>query len=160
MKSAAAPTILIKISAGALASLLIVGIFTTVPLIGNQLDSPGALGKTKSMAETQHEIVMLLIKQKEFQKAVVEANKIFEMKWPDAQEPLLLKELLFLSDQFLKQGQALLGLQVIEKSSKCFKSPTSQIALWKEKGYLYKGMNQNEKAMDCFIKARELEGKD
>jgi hypothetical protein len=160
MKSADALHISGRITAGAIAALLLVGIISIVPLYGYQLDSPGALGKTKSMAETQHEIVMLLIKQKEFQKAVLEANKIFEMKWPDAQEPLLLKELLFLSDQFLKHGQASLGLQFIEKSSKGFKSSASQIGLWKEKGYLYKGMNQNEKAMDCFIKARELEGKD
>ena len=160
MISAAAPHNSRRITAGALTFILLAGIISIVPLYGNQLDSPGALGKTRSMAETQHEIVMLLIKQKEYQKAVVEANRIFEMKWPEDQEPLLLKELLFLSDQFLKKGQALLGMQVIEKSSRCFKSPSSQIAIWKEKGYLYKNMNQDDRAIDCFRKARELENKD
>ncbi len=158
MNSAAISKIRRRITAGVL-TILLAGILPIAPLCGQQSDPPAALGKTKSMAETQHEIVMLLIKQKEFQKAVAEANKIFEMRWPDDQEPLLLKELLFLSDQFLRQGQASLGLQVIDRSSKCFRSSPSQIAIWKEKGYLYKNMNQNDKAIDCFRRAKELEDK-
>lgn len=143
-----------RIPAGALASVLMASAIAVVPLFANQMV---ALDKTKSMAETQHEIVMLLIKQKDYQKAVAEANKIFEMKWPEDQEPLLLKELLYLSEQFLLNDQALLGMQFIEKSSKCFKKIPSQVAILKERGYLYKKMGQNEKALDCFRKAQELE---
>lgn len=67
MKSAATPCISGRIAAGALAFMLIAGIVPTVPLRG-QSDAPAALGKTRSIAETQHEIVILLIRQKEFQK--------------------------------------------------------------------------------------------
>ena len=156
MKSAATPYLLKEITARALVSVLVAGIIAMVPLYG-QSKAPAELGKTKSIAETQHEIVMLLIKHQEFEKALAEANKIFEMKWPDDQEPLLLKELLYLSDQFLRHGQTILGLQVIEGNSKFFRRNLSQIALWKEKGYLYKHMQQDEKALDCFRKAQELE---
>ncbi len=147
-----------RITAGILVSLFVSGMVSI--LYGHQLDSPVSLGRTKGMAETQHEIVMLLIKQKEYQKAASEANKIFDMKWPEDQEPLLLRELLILSDQFRKEGQAHLGLQLIDKNSKCFKKTSSQIAILKEKGYLYKNLNENEKAIDSFRKARELESKD
>jgi tetratricopeptide (TPR) repeat protein len=50
-------------------------------------------------------------------------------------------------------------MQIIEKNSKFFKSVPSQIEILKEKGYLYKSMNQNERAIDCFRKAQELEEK-
>jgi tetratricopeptide (TPR) repeat protein len=156
MKSPASPCMSEKSRAGILLFVLIAGIIPAAPLRG-QSDSPAALGKAKSIAETQHEIVILLIRQKEFQKALAEANKIFELKWPDDQEPLLLKALLTISGEFVRQGQAAFGLQAIDGNSKFFKRLPSQVALWKEKGYLYKGMNQNEKAIDCFRKAQELE---
>ena len=119
--------------------------------------SDTALGKTKSMAETQHEIVMLLIKKKEFDKAATEACKIFSMKWPEDQEPLLLKELLILSDQFYQNGQVSIGLRLIEKNEKSFRKVSSQIAILKEKGYLFKSMNQMDKALECFREAQKLE---
>jgi tetratricopeptide (TPR) repeat protein len=149
-----------KITAGALLATLLIGMTPFVPAFGGQSDSPVALGKTKSMAETQHEIVMLLIKKKEYEKAATEASKIFDMKWPEAQEPLLLKELLLLSDQFLRSGQAALGLQFINKNSKCFKKIPSQVSILKETGYLYKSLGQNDKALEYFRKAQELENKD
>jgi tetratricopeptide (TPR) repeat protein len=159
MKSVAKPYILGKIIAGALALILVAAAAAFVSAYGSQSRSPSALDRTKSIAGTQHEIVVLLIKQKEFQQAAAEANKIFEMKWPEDQEPLLLKELLFISGQFLRGGQAPLGLQVIDRNSRFFKKVPSQIEILKEKGYLYKNMNQNDKALDCFRKAQELEEK-
>jgi tetratricopeptide (TPR) repeat protein len=113
--------------------------------------------KTRSAAESQHEIVMLLLSKKEYDNALAEANKIFDMRWPDSQEALLLKELLLLSDQFLKHSQARLGLQLINRNSRCCKSTSSQIEILKQTGYLYKSLNENDKALDCFRKARELE---
>jgi hypothetical protein len=132
----------------------------TAPLLTSvapQSNSQNLLSKTKSMAETQHEIVMLMLKQKEYEKAAIEANKIFDMPWPESQEPLLLKELLILSDHFLRQGQPSLGLQITERNFKHFKKTSSQAEILKEQGYLHKSLNQNEKALGCFRKARELE---
>ena len=137
--------------------LMLAGFF---PAFSCQLDSPVALDRTKSKAATQHEIVMLLIQKGEYEKALIEANKIFNMSWPDDQEPLLLKELLNVTGQFLKHRQASLGLELIDKNSKCFKTRSSQIAILKEQGYLYKSLNQTDKALEFFEKARKLENKD
>ena len=41
------------------------------------------------MAEAQHEIIVLLIQKKEFEKAAVEANKIFEMPFSPKIEAIL-----------------------------------------------------------------------
>ena len=146
------------IPAGTLLLFLLAGMIPTGRLSAQQ-SNDSALGKAKSMAEMQHEIVLLLIKKKEYDRAVVEAGKIFEMKWPEDQEPLLLKSLLYLSDQFLQQGQAALGLQLLEKNSRFFRRTDSQIAMLKEKGYLYKSLGKDDKAIECFRQAQDLEKK-
>jgi len=148
-----------RIAAGALIFLLFAGLIPLLPVAAGQPDSPEALRKTTSMAETQHEIVVLLLKKKEYDRAATEANRIFEMKWPESQEPLLLKELQILIDLFLNQGQAPLALQIIGKNSRNFKKTSSQIEILKETGYIYKSLKQDEKALEYFQKARELESR-
>lgn len=122
-----------------------------------QIGAPSSLEKTKSVAEAQHEIVGLLVQKKDYEKAAAEADKIFDMNWPDNQEPLLVKELGNLAELFLRSGQAPLGLKLIERNLKHFKKTSSQAALWKEMGYLHKKMNQVDDSLDCFKKARDLE---
>lgn len=147
-----------KIPAGALLLAFLASMISVVSVTAFQGDAPASLGKMKSMAEAQHEIVMILIKKQDYDKAATEASKIFDMKWPGDQEPLLLKELLNLADAFLQQGQAPLGLKLVERHSKSFKKTSSQAAVLKEMGYLYKSMGQTDKALEYFKKARDLEG--
>jgi tetratricopeptide (TPR) repeat protein len=130
-----------------------------VPLSrAEQSESPAPeLGKIRSIAETQHEIVILLIRKKDYNQAASEAQKIFDMNWPSDQEPLLLRELLYLSDQFLHQEQPEIGLQLLNTNKKAFKTSSSQARIWKEKGYLFKKMNQEEKALECFREASRIE---
>jgi tetratricopeptide (TPR) repeat protein len=123
-----------------------------------QAESPAAaLGKIRSKAETQHEIVVLLIRKKEFDQANLEAAKIFDMSWPANEEPTLLKELQLLSKTFEEVGQPSMAMKLLDSNSRAFKSVKSQVWIWKEKGYLYKSMNQNDKALECFRTAQRLE---
>jgi tetratricopeptide (TPR) repeat protein len=147
-----------KILAVALLLVVLAGIISVVSVSAFQGDTSSSLGKLKSMAEAQHEIVIILIKKQEYDKAAAEANKIFDMKWPGDQEPLLLKELLNLADAFLQQGQAPLGLKLVERNSKFFKKTSSLAGILKEMGYLLKSMSQPDKALEYFKKARDLEG--
>jgi len=147
-----------KAAAGAFLTILFAGMIPVMSLPAAQADASVSLEKMKSMAEAQHEIVVILIRKKQYEEAAAEANKIFEMNWPDNQEPLLVKEMRCLTDHFLRSGQAPLGLRIIERNFGHFKHPSSQAALLKEMGYLYKTMNHNDKALDCFRKARDLEG--
>jgi tetratricopeptide (TPR) repeat protein len=110
-----------------------------------------------SFAESQHEIVLILIRKKEFNQALAEANKIFEMGWPPDKELTLRKDLLFFADQFLHCGQAALGVRLLDANMKSFRSNTNRAAILKEKGYLFKSMNQGDKALDCFREAQRLE---
>ena len=147
-----------KIPAVALLAALFAGLFSITPLPAFQADTSASLGKMKSIAEAQHEIVLLLIKKQEYDKAAAEADKIFDLNWPGDQEPLLLKELLNLAEAFLQQGQAPMGLKLIERNSRHFKMTSSQTAVLKEMGYLCKSLKQDDKAIEYFKKARDLEG--
>jgi len=121
-----------------------------------QADS-ASVGKIKSMAANQHEIVMLLIQKKEFDQAVTEASKIFAMNWPANMEPVLLTEMQILSKKFKDEGQPTVALRVLDSNMKAFKLRNSEIWIWKEKGYLYKSMKENDKALECFRRAQHLE---
>jgi hypothetical protein len=122
-----------------------------------QANSSTNLDRVTKIAASQHEIVMILIKKKDFDQAAKEACKIFEMQWPDSQEKLLLKELIILSDQFLNNSQAPIALHLIDSNAKSFKQLSSRIDLLKEKAFLYKNLNQDDKALEYFRKAQELE---
>ncbi len=116
-----------------------------------------SLEKMRSVAESQHEIFMLLLRKQEYAKAVDEAGRIFEMKWPADQEPLLLKELMALSDQLVHAKQPASGLQLLERNIKHFRSVESRVSILKEMGYLHKNLGHDDQALDCFRQAKELE---
>jgi tetratricopeptide (TPR) repeat protein len=118
---------------------------------------PAELSKMLSFAESQHEIVVILIHKKEFNQALAEANKIFQLSWPPEKEMTLRKDLLYFADQFLHCGQAPLGVQLLSANLKAFKSSANRAAILKEEGYLFKSMNQGDKALDCFREAQRLE---
>lgn len=124
---------------------------------GTQQPEAGSLERMRNRAAIQHELAALLLQKKEFSKAAEEALKIFEMKWPVEQEPVLLRELLFFTSQFSRQGQASVALQLIGRSERAFKTTSSRLAVCKEKGYLYKITNQMDKALECFREAQRLE---
>jgi len=119
--------------------------------------SDAGLEKLRSVAESQHEIFMLLLRKQEYAKAVDEAGRIFEMKWPSDQEPLLLKELMSLSDQLVHAKQASSSLQLLERNIKYFRGVESRVSIFKEMGYIHKNLGHDDKALDCFRRAKELE---
>ncbi|MGD0310020.1 MAG: tetratricopeptide repeat protein [Acidobacteriota bacterium] len=135
-------------------AVLGVTLFPTMPLLRAQAWD---LNKTRSVAESQHEIVMILIRKKEFDKAAEEANKIFQMKWPEDQEPILSKELIWFAGQFHRNRQSALAVRLLETNLSMFKTVKSKVAIWKEKGYLLEAMGQHDKALDCFREAQRLE---
>ncbi len=129
-----------------------------VPEDGSQAGAQSAeVQKMRSYAESQHEIVILLLRKNEYGQALAEANKIFALNWPQGQEATLRKDLLYLADQFLHGGQAGLGIQLIDTNLKIFKSNTDRAAILKEKGYLHKSLGQGDQAIDCFREAQRLE---
>ena len=132
-------------------AIMVAAIPSVIVLLPGQTDD---LGKLRRTAQAQHEIVMLLIEKKEYAKAGEEANKIFQMKWPDGQESLLLYDLLGFSDRLRHAGQPAIALRLLETNYGTFKDAKSKAEIWMDKGYLYKEMGQPEKALECFKEAQ------
>ena len=130
----------------------------TAAVAGSATQSPD-LSRMRSIAEAQHEIVMILIKKGDFAGAVEEAGKIFQMNWPEDQEPVLLKELLAFSGQFRQKSQPALALRLLEANLVFFKTDRSKAAIWKDRGYINESIGEHDKAIQCFREAQRLEGK-
>jgi tetratricopeptide (TPR) repeat protein len=112
--------------------------------------------KTRKIAAIQHEMVINLIEKKEFAKAAEEANKIFQLKWPDDLETVLKDELLRLSGLFHHSEQNAVALQLVEKNLGIFKSAGNRADLLKEKAYLHELKGEHDKALQCLREAKEL----
>lgn len=157
MKSSNTPHIHAFISAAKMILVSFAYFVCTVSLHAQVPNADPSLSRIRSMAESQHEIVVLLLEKKQFNEAAVEAGKIFELKWPPDQEPLLLTELKKIAGLFLQQNQQLMAIRLLDENIKSFRLTSSRAAIWKEKGYLYKSIKDNDKALECFREARRLE---
>lgn len=134
-------------------AFLVLALESAIPRLPAQNND---LSKTRNIAAAQHDIVIILIKKRDFAKAAEEANKIFQMKWPDDQEPVLLKELLGFSDLFRHNDQPAIALQLLDANMNLFKANQSKAEIWKDKGYLLEVMGQHDKAIDCFREVQRL----
>jgi len=113
--------------------------------------------KIRSIAETQHEIVMLLIKERGFDKILEAADQIFSLRFPDEQEHLFVEEGRILSDALAHQNQYDLAHQLLDRAILAVQKNSSQATLYKEKAYLCTRFGQDTCAMQFFQRALELE---
>ncbi len=117
--------------------------------------------RTRKIAEAQHDIVMMLIRKKEFTRAAEEADKIFDMKWPENQETTLRKCLLNYSDLFRHDEHPEIALRLLDKHIGMFKSNKNRADILMDKAYLLEGMGRHDEALQCFREAKQfLEMKD
>jgi tetratricopeptide (TPR) repeat protein len=132
-------------------------VFAVTPVM-SQPAPQDDIRKLRSVAEAQHEIVMILIGKKEFDKAAEEANKIFQLKWPEDQEPILLKELTDFSKLFADKDQPAIAVRLLDSNLAFFKLAKNKAAIWKEKGYLLeRKLGKHDEALECFRQAQRLE---
>jgi len=139
---------------GVLAGTLLT--FTLSLILSSLAAQSSDLAQIRKIAEAQHDMVIILIKKREFSKAAEEANKIFQMKWPEDQEPILKDELLRFSDLFRHNGEAKIALQLIDANLALFKSPKSRAEIMKDKAYILEGLGRHDEALECFREVTRL----
>ncbi len=122
----------------------------------NIVDSQG-WERTRSIAEAQHEIVMLFIKGEEFNKVLNASQEIFSLSFPYAQEPLFVKEGRILAAAISDLQQYELAQALLDQALEAVNSNRSKALLYKEKAYLCTKNGKDEEAMKFFEKALELE---
>ena len=128
----------------------------SLSLQANLVDSQG-WERSRSVAEAQHEIVMLLIKGKEFGKVLQASREIFSLKFPYNQEHLFVTEGRILSGALYDHQQYELAQALLDQALAAVNSNSSKALLCKEKAYLFKQEGKDDEAMEYFEKAIELE---
>jgi tetratricopeptide (TPR) repeat protein len=111
----------------------------------------------RGIAESQHEIVMLMIQQERFDTVFEASRKIFELQFPPEQEHLLVKEAEILTDALLMHDQTEIAHQVLDCALLNVSTNQSKAALHREKAYVFKKEGKTEEAMKHFQKSIELE---
>ncbi len=113
--------------------------------------------ETRVIAETQHEIVLLLIEKEEFDKVPEAARQIFSLHFPKQQEPRVVKEAELLTSALLHHNQVRIAHQILDDALNAVTTPGAKAALHKEKGYIYKKEGKTDDAMREFKIGLELE---
>jgi tetratricopeptide (TPR) repeat protein len=113
--------------------------------------------KTRSIAESQHEIVMLLIKNKQYDKVLVASKKIFALSFPADREHLKVEHARLASAALAEQRNFSLAHQILDEALKAVTTNKSKALLYKEKAVLYRQDGQDAQAMKCLEEAVRLE---
>lgn len=113
--------------------------------------------KTRSMAQSHHEIIMLLIEKQEFAKIPSAAKELFSLDFPEAQQPLLVEEARLLTDALLHKNQMAIAHQVLEDAIAASKTNSAKAQLFKEKAYVFKKEGKTDEAMKAFQRSVDLE---
>jgi tetratricopeptide (TPR) repeat protein len=112
--------------------------------------------KVRSIAESEHEIVMLLIENKEFDSVPAEAKKIFSMNFPEEHQDLLMEGTQEIVDALIHHRQYRVADNVVDQCMRKIKARKLLSELHKQKAYLLKKMGKDDEAMKHFRKAIEL----
>ncbi len=113
--------------------------------------------KMMSIAESEHEIVMLLIKKESFEKALGACARLFAIELPTGEQGRFLLSARTISMELRRQGKPDLALRVIDVAIKAVDSREVLAGLHKEKAFIHKEMGHEDEAMELFKKAIELE---
>jgi len=113
--------------------------------------------KTRSIAEAQHEIVMLLIKNKQYDKVLPASKKIFALNFPPAREYQLVDHARLASASLSDQKNFTLAQQLLDEALKAVHTNKSKATLYKEKALICSKNGQDGQAMKFLEEAVRLE---
>lgn len=114
-------------------------------------------GDRLAMARSQHEVLVLLVEKGRYDDVPAEFQKILDLHFEGRQEQLVVDEVLVISDLLARRGKQTVALKVADMALSALREKVSRARLFKEKGFIYKQMGQDDKAMAMFEKGRELE---
>jgi tetratricopeptide (TPR) repeat protein len=113
--------------------------------------------KTRSIAEAQHEIVMLLIKNKQYDKVLPASKKIFALNFPPSREYQLVDHARLASAALTEQHNYKLAHQLLDEALKAVHTNKSKATLYKEKALICSKTGQDGEAMKYLEEAVRLE---
>lgn len=110
-----------------------------------------------SIAETQFEIAKLLIKEGRFDRVLPEMRKILDLNFQGENEQLVAKSSSLIARQLLASRQTALAHELLDETLARMKQSENAAAVLKIKAYLYKSEGKQQKALETFERAAEIE---
>jgi tetratricopeptide (TPR) repeat protein len=110
-----------------------------------------------SIAETQHEIVKVLIAQGRFDRVLPEMKKIFDLKLPDKYEGAVAQSAGLIANLLAEKQQFALSYEILEEAQRRVRQKENKASLLKIQAYVYKIEGNLEKALQALERAVELE---
>lgn len=113
--------------------------------------------RVRPIAESRHEIVILLIKNEELNRVLPACKKLFSLNFPQDKQHLVVEAAKNFSDALIHLSRYDLADQIVDEAIKSVSSNQSKASLYREKGYIYVKAGKDGEAMECFEKAVQLE---
>lgn len=119
--------------------------------------SEADLKQMLSIAETQHEIVKVLIAQGRLDRVLPEMKKIYDLRLPDKYEGAVAQSAGLIANLLAESKQYALGHEVLEEAQKRVRQNENKVSLLKIQAYVFKSEGNLEKALQALERAVELE---
>jgi tetratricopeptide (TPR) repeat protein len=144
----------------AFAFILMTGLILAVPCATVPSFAQGvqlSIDQKISIAEKQHEIAKLLIKDGRFDRVLPEMRKILDLNLQGEFEELVAKSSSFIAYQLAESKQIALGHELLDETLAKMKQGANIAALLKIKAYLFKLEGKLQKAVETLERAVEIE---
>lgn len=146
--------------------LVLVLLFTFAPTHGFTQTRDAASGQVRNpelaqkfdLAEAHHDLAELYIKKGELDKAMTEARQIIQLRFPAEFEGLVGQSLSIITDKMAEIHRFDLGQTLLDEALKVTETNSSRAKLLATKARLYRLSGENDRAIESWRRALELEG--
>jgi len=140
--------------------LLTLGLLLALPVLADQADNKipadAKAIKLLSIAESQHEIIQLLIQKKEYGKAIEELRTIIALNLPEVYEEAVCKEILIVTKKLYGLGQTDFAYQALEIGFTGLKSAEYRARILNVKAFMLKRDGKIDEAIAVYKQEVEL----
>lgn len=110
-----------------------------------------------SIAEAQHDIVKLLIKQGRFDQVMPEMRKIYDLNLPERFELNIAQSASLIADLLVQSKQSPLAHEVLNEAFTRMKDDKNRVSILKIQAYVYKSEGKLEDALATLKRAVAIE---
>jgi tetratricopeptide (TPR) repeat protein len=110
----------------------------------------------RRVAETQHDIVALAIRQGNYNQVLPELRKILQLKFPPKYESTLSQEIEIVADALMHKEKYDLALQCIDEGLRCLTTKANKARILRRKAYILVKEGKEDEALRYFRQAVEL----
>jgi tetratricopeptide (TPR) repeat protein len=161
---------LAKCKAGTIVKCVLVMSFIIVPLAGSiqgQTPAPAAQAQSVDsetaqkliLAEGYHDLAVLYIKKGELDMGVAAARQIIQLHFPAEFEKLVAQSLSIITEKLADAHRYDLGQSILDDALKATEQNVNRVKLLRNKARLYMLAGDNDKAIESWRKALELESR-